>query len=217
MYEYVIARTKYFDNICLDAINNNIEQIVLLGAGYDSRPYRFCKSIINTKIYELDTKPTQVYKLSCLQKNNIEIHPNICYASVNFETDDPIAALCGCGYEREKQTLFMWEGVTFYLSKDTVTKMLHMINKNSPYGSRVCFDFQTVHNDRDLINTGLKDEVIKFGIESGKITNFMNEQNYRVIEHITAGLMEERFLALKNGGSIGKIAPIMNFILAEHD
>lgn len=216
MYEYVIARTKYFDKIYSDALNNNIEQIVLLGAGYDSRPYRFFNSIINTKIYELDAAPTQAYKLSCLKKNNIEIHQNICYTPVNFETDDPISALCSCGYEKEKQTLFLWEGVTFYLSNDTVTRMLSLLKDNSSCGSQICFDFQTVHNDSDLIKTGLKDEEIKFGIKSGEITKFINEHTYQVIEHLTADEMEKRFLTLQNGECIGRIAPIMNFILIEH-
>ena len=76
MYEYVIARTKYFDGVFVDAIKDCIEQIVFLGAGYDSRSYRFNPLITTTKIFELDTKPTQDYKLVCLRKNNIAIHHN---------------------------------------------------------------------------------------------------------------------------------------------
>ena len=41
MYAYVISRTKYFDSIFLDALKRGIDQIVFLGAGFDSRPYRF--------------------------------------------------------------------------------------------------------------------------------------------------------------------------------
>jgi methyltransferase (TIGR00027 family) len=41
LYEYVNARTAYFDSVYIDALNNNIPQIVLLGAGYDTRAYRF--------------------------------------------------------------------------------------------------------------------------------------------------------------------------------
>ena len=117
LYEYVIARTKYFDSVSSDAIINNIEQIVILGSGFDSRAYRFQKYITNTKIFELDSKPTQEHKLSCLRRNNIEIHHNISFIPVDFETDDIINALCSYGYEKEKQTLFLWEGVTFYLTK----------------------------------------------------------------------------------------------------
>src|SRR5512133_1649614 len=66
MYEYVIARTKYVDGVFLDALKQNIKQIVILGAGFDSRPYRFQELIDKTKIFEVDTEATQQYKLSLL-------------------------------------------------------------------------------------------------------------------------------------------------------
>jgi len=54
MYEYIIARTAYFDFIVEQALRENISQIVLLGAGYDTRAYRFNDLIDKTKIFELD-------------------------------------------------------------------------------------------------------------------------------------------------------------------
>ena len=57
-YEFMIARTAFFDRIVEQALKVNIGQLVLLGAGYDSRPYRFGKFIQDTKIFELDAKPT---------------------------------------------------------------------------------------------------------------------------------------------------------------
>ncbi len=217
MYEYVIARTKYFDGVFTDAIKYPIEQIVFLGAGFDSRSYRFHPLINTTKIFELDMKPTQDHKLVCLRRNNVAINHNVSFIPMNFETDDPIAMLCQYGYDNAKQTLFILEGVTFYLSHDTVTRILRRLKEHSGAGSRVCFDFQIIQHDRDLIQTGLQDEVVKFGIESAKIVNFVNAHQYRVVEHITAGDMEQRFLTLQNGKLFGRIMPIMNFLLIEHE
>jgi methyltransferase (TIGR00027 family) len=215
LYEYVIARTHYFDNIFASALKNNIDQIVFLGAGYDCRPYRFAGFIKNTKIFELDKKPTQNHKVSILRENNVEIPKNISFVPVDFENDDFLSLLLQYGYDKFKPTLFIWEGVTFYLFKDTVIQMLKTIKENSGSGSRVCFDFQTIQSEKDLINTGLKAETIKFGIESGKITNFVTDNQYTVIEHLTASDMEKQFLTLQNGDLFGKIAPIMNFLLIE--
>jgi methyltransferase (TIGR00027 family) len=217
MYEYVIARTKYFDGVFVDAIKNTIEQIVFLGAGYDSRPYRFHTLITDTKVFELDMKPTQDHKLACLRKNNIDIHHNISFIPIDFETDDPVDMLGRYGYDKSKQTLFLWEGVTFYLPHDTVTRMLRRLKENSGFGSRVCFDFQTTQHDSKLIHTGLKDEFIQFGIESGKIVSFVNDRQYRIVEHITADEMERRFLMLQNDALFGTIMPMMNFLLIEHE
>jgi methyltransferase (TIGR00027 family) len=217
MYEYVIARTKYLDGVFVDAINNSIEQIVFLGAGFDSRPYRFHALITNTMIFELDMKPTQDHKLGCLRNNNVDIHDNISFIPLNFETDDPIDMLGRHGYDRSKQTLFLWEGVTFYLSHAAVTRMLRNVKENSGFRSRVCFDFQTILKDSDLIQTGLEDEVIKFGIEAGKIVDFVDDHQYRILEHITAAEIERRFLMLHDGSLFGAIMPMMNFLHLKHE
>jgi methyltransferase (TIGR00027 family) len=217
MYEYVIARTKYFDDNYVQALQNEIEQIVFLGAGYDSRPYRFSNLIKNTKIFELDTKPTQLNKLSLLQKNGIAPHRNISFVSVDFERDDFLVVMSEKGFDKSKQTLFLWEGVTFYLSYHAVIRMLRILKENSIAGCQLCFDFQTTHDNKDLIKTELKDETIKFGIPFGEIDNFVKDNGYTLIEHINSNDMEKRFLTLENGDLFGPIMPIMNFILIEHN
>ena len=54
MYEFIIARTAFFDHVVLQALQKNVPQIVFLGAGYDTRPYRFKDFIHDTRIFELD-------------------------------------------------------------------------------------------------------------------------------------------------------------------
>ncbi len=58
-YEQIIARTAYFDNIVQQALRDNFPQIVFLGAGYDTRPYRFKDLIKDTRIFEcgIHTRP----------------------------------------------------------------------------------------------------------------------------------------------------------------
>lgn len=72
IYEYVLARTAFFDNVFLDALKENIPQIVVLGAGYDTRAYRFQKLNNTTKIIELDISTTQNRKKKCLKKAQID-------------------------------------------------------------------------------------------------------------------------------------------------
>jgi methyltransferase (TIGR00027 family) len=57
-YEFMIARTTFFDNVVKEALLHHLPQIVLLGAGYDSRPYRFRELAGGTHIFELDAAPT---------------------------------------------------------------------------------------------------------------------------------------------------------------
>lgn len=216
LYEYVIARTKYFDELFVDALNHNTDQIVFLGAGYDSRPYRFYERIGSTKIFELDTPSTQSQKISLLQQNQIPIHENLKYIPIDFEHDDLRQSLIRSGFDPTRVTLFLWEGVSFYLSYRTVTGMLGLLKEISGSGSLLAFDFQTIDNNKDLIDTGLSEERIQFGIETGKIDQFVRENGYSLIEHLTSNDMEERYLRLDNGELFGTIMPIMNFIQIEH-
>lgn len=215
LYEYVISRTKYIDRVLLDAVKNDTVQIVILGAGYDSRPYRLKNLLGNTKIFEVDAKPTQEQKISLLHKCGIEISKNITYVAVDFEKEELFKKIYESGYDAQEKTLFIWEGVTFYLPETTVIEMLKRIKENTIVGSKVCFDFQTIANKSDLIKTGIKEEEIKFGIQTGKIESFVSENGYTIVEHINSTDMEVEFLTMKNGNLFGKIMPIMNFLLIE--
>ena len=123
--------------------------------------------------------------------------------------------LCANGFDEGIRTLFLLEGLTFYLSRVSIKRVLNLLRVHSAQSSRVCFDFQTILKDADLINTGLEDEQIKFAIKTGGIDNFAESNRYRVIEHIDANAMERRFLSLPNGHLIGKIVPILNILLME--
>jgi methyltransferase (TIGR00027 family) len=212
MLEYVISRTKYFDGIFIEAVKQNIGQIVFLGAGFDSRPYRFNELLGNTQIFEVDTEATQKYKRALLTNS----FKNIEYVSHNFEDDNLFDKLRECGYKQLDKTLFIWEGVSFYLTKEAVLKMLKGIKENSAKGSMICFDFQTMKSIEELIKTGLNEESIKFGIEEGKIKEFVSFNDYKIIDHLDSKAIEQRFMRKENGDLFGEIAPIMNFILIEH-
>ncbi len=213
LYAYVIARTKYFDKIYSDSIRNGIKQIVFLGAGYDSRPYRFKEYSGKIKIFELDAKATQDYKRKILSESHIVIDDCISYISLDFESEDFIKHLIDNGYKKTDKTLFIWEGVTFYLSKEAVIQTLTSISNILTNGSRVVFDFQTINSQADLIDTGLKDETIKFGLKEIEIEQFVINFGFKIIEQLRAKEIESLFLKLKDGSIFDKISPIMNFIL----
>lgn len=212
MYEYVISRTKYFDSVFIEAVKQKTDQIVFLGAGFDSRPYRFNELLNNTKIFEVDTDATQKYKRSLLPDR----YKHIEYVSHNFEEGDLFDKLIKQGYSPSSRTLFLWEGVSFYLTKTAVLKMLNNIRENSAAGSAICFDFQTIKSLDELIDTGLKEESIKFGIEEGKVDEFVILNKFKTVEHLDSTAIEQRFMKKETGDLFGEISPLMNFILIRH-
>ena len=66
IYEYVLARTKLLDEIFMDGLARRVCQIVLLGAGMDTRALRFASNNQGTRIIELDIEKTQHPKIEIL-------------------------------------------------------------------------------------------------------------------------------------------------------
>ena len=112
-YGFIISRTAFFDMIFKKNLDENIPQIVFLGAGYDTRPYRFHDALGKTKVFEVDIQSTQKRKIDILQNNKIEIPEQLTFVSINFETDNLGKVLLKSGYDESAKTLFIREGVMF--------------------------------------------------------------------------------------------------------
>ncbi len=223
-YELILARTAFFDQIVAQALKDNLEQIVLLGAGYDSRPYRFKELIRDTRIFEVDAPPTQQRKQECLRQAGLSISPQISFAPIDFETGSLREVLQAAGYQPTSQTLFVWEGVSYYLSREAVDQTLAAVRAISPVGSRLSFDYAAlsakVLNDegvqefRQLMRSRYANEPTRFGVPVGQIELFLNERGFQTVEHLTAAEMDEKYLPRKSGLETGKVSPLFCLVLA---
>lgn len=215
LYEYVIARTKHFDDLFLRMLSQQIPQIVLLGAGYDSRAYRYASDIGSSKIFEVDRTGTQREKLKNLEDNKINIHPNVVHVEADFEQDGWFQSLYDAGYNNSSKTLYVWEGVTFYLSPESVELTLRMLHEHSLSGSIISFDYQHIDDHNKLIDTGLEEESIKFGLSSRECDDYLKALGYSVIEKIDASTLSKRYLSMSNGSRFGEVKSIMNIVVAQ--
>jgi len=194
LYSYFIARTSFIDSIFKSACEENIAQIVFLGAGYDTRAYRFRDQLKNAVVFEMDICPTQQRKTEILKANGIAIPDSLVFISINFKTDDIIESLIKVGYDSSKKTLFIWEGVTYYLTKEAVEKTITLIQKYSSNGSIVCFDYMS--EKLESVNPA---EPFKFWAAGQEIEELLYKNNIKINEHIDSSEMTRRYLTLKDG------------------
>lgn len=224
MYEFMLARTAFFDGMVEAALRANLPQIVILGAGYDSRAYRFKDLFRGTRLFELDAPPTQARKREVLRQAGIPLPDQMVFVPVNFGTANLENVLAQAGFNQDRRTLFIWEGVTYYLSAETVDGMLRTIHSISPASSTLCFDYaalspQTlgeagVKKLREIMKAKHSDEPTRFGIPVGLIEPYLSARGYQIQEHLTQVEMERRFLALSDGTSAGKPPALMCFVNA---
>ncbi len=137
MADLVIARTLYFDRI-LERVLPGVEQFVLLGAGYDTRAFG---PLVPDGVacFEVDHPRVQSLKRSKLDEAGIETR-GVTFVPVDFSRDDAFEELAASGYDPGRKTVFLWEGVTLYLSEDDVRRTLRGARERSAPGSRLVVD-----------------------------------------------------------------------------
>jgi methyltransferase (TIGR00027 family) len=163
----VTSRTVFFDNILKKSLENS-EQFVVMGAGLDTRCYgNLIKD--NFKLYELDKKQIQELKRTYLQKANIDTS-NVHFVDVDFSSEKWHKKLTAAGYDKNKVTTFLWEGVTLYLSEKDVRKTLSEIQQDAATGSTIVADFYSMDFVKGKLVPGKKaleitGEELQFGID----------------------------------------------------
>lgn len=150
MVRSVNLRTRYFDAALHEALGLNIRQIVILGAGLDSRGYRFADRHGNARFFEVDQPSTQEYKKMRVKEIFGALPPQVRYVPVDFTKDDLLTQLTKAGYAPQDPTLFIWEGVSYYLPEQAVRATLQFVRNHSAPRSRIAFDY--VGSGHDNIN-----------------------------------------------------------------
>ena len=144
-------RTKAFDAAILDALRNGARQVVVLGAGFDSRGYRFQSQLRGVRFMEVDSTPTQEYKKQRVREIFGGLPGNVTYVPMDFTKDDLLTQLVKAGYSEKEKTFFLWEGVTEYLPESAVKETLHFVRDHAAPGSRIAFDY-TLSSDPTVNN-----------------------------------------------------------------
>ena len=214
-YEYMTARTKHYDNLFRQALIENIPQIVLLGAGYDTRTIRFKDHIKDTKIFELDTPIIQQQKKNYLNKSKIEVPDQLTNVPINFNKESMADLLPKAGYNSALQTFFLWEGVTYYLTEATIKDTLSYIKVFSGPATNVAFDYflkGAISGDEGLYGAmEIHREVRKsgepfhFGLDEGEINSFLSENGFDIISHYSPEEFEKAYLYDAQGTSFGRM------------
>ena len=113
----VLSRVRYIDDYLQHCIEEGIQQLVILGAGFDSRAYRFKSLEKGITVFEVDLPELQEYKKNCLEKFLGSLPEYVKYVPVDFDKESLEDRLIDNGYDTTLKTLFIWEGVTEYISQ----------------------------------------------------------------------------------------------------
>lgn len=172
-------RSHFFDrsmNEAFSGTENSVEQLVILGAGWDTRCYDLPKEL-DLNCFEVDMAPTLNIKKKAIEKAGIS-HDHVTFVETDFNQETWMDALLTSGFDPNKTTYILWEGVTMYLTDEAVNSTLALFS-TLPQGSVIGIDFFT----EDMVkgnpphetwskraHAGIKyySEKIMFGIPTGE-------------------------------------------------
>jgi methyltransferase (TIGR00027 family) len=219
---WIVGRTQYIDDFVKTQIEQGMKQLVILGAGYDTRAYRL-QGLEGVRIFELDHLATLRFKVA---RARIALRPlpkNLVYVPIDFAADKLEAKLVEAIYDRNLRTLFIWEGVSMYLTANAVDQTLAFIAGNAAKGSCVVFDylFESVVDGSSHVmeaeilrrTTTRLDEPLLFGIKEDGIEGFLSSRGFDLVRNLTGPSLKDAYF--KGDGQKRKVFPLIAIVSAK--
>jgi methyltransferase (TIGR00027 family) len=178
----VVARTRLIDDV-VARLPADVGQVVLLGAGFDTRAYRVPVLLAGPAVFEVDHPATQRRKREVLGRAGVQ-SDGVRFVPTDFNLDHLGGALAAAGFDGGLATLFLWEGVTNYLDPGAVEAGLRWC-AGAAAGSTLVFtyvDRQVLdHPERyvgaDRLHSTLRraGEDLTFGIDPAETGSYLSE------------------------------------------
>ena len=200
LWANIACRKRYIDDMLAVTIGE-IDAVVVLGAGLDTRAYRLARRN-GIPVFEVDQQVNVARKRAVVARALGTPPSSVRLVPVDFERDDLIGALRANGYRPDFRTFFIWEGVTQYLTADAVTATLDQL-ASAATGSRLHFTYVR----RDFIDgdelygspalyrkfRGLE-PVWKFGLDPEHVAEFLAGYGWRLIEQAGPAEFTSRYM-----------------------
>jgi len=138
---FLVARSKYAEDVLGQAVDKGVRQYVILGAGLDTFSYRNPYPCAALRVFEVDYPATQKWKRERLDAASIAIPPSLTFAAIDFETQTLPDQLRKVGFQPDQPAFFSWLGVSMYLTEKDVLATLQSIAGFAAPGSGIVFDY----------------------------------------------------------------------------
>jgi methyltransferase (TIGR00027 family) len=190
-----VVRTRAIDDALRAALARGLDQLVLLGAGYDSRPYRI-EGARAVRVFEVDLPATQAAKRAALGPTPAHVR----FVPLDFDRDPLGAAMERGGLVAGARTFIVWEGVVAYLEPAAVDATLRWAGRIAGPRSELVFTY--VH--RGVLDGGeafpdagpwvesvrAAGEPFVFGLDPAELADYLAERGWRLVaDHSTTELL----------------------------
>lgn len=203
---YATARTAFIDEALATALGRGVSQVVILGAGYDTRALR-TPNIETAVVYEIDHPDTQAFKRARLGADIEPLEERVRFVGIDFDRQDLGERLRSAGFRFDVPSFVIWEGVTQYIHEQAVDETLRTLAMMSR-GSEVVFtyvDRALIEGTRSfpggkrlLLAVRLFGEPFRFGLAPTETADFLRERGFTLLEDMGGDDLSARYFAPLN-------------------
>lgn len=194
-------RTRYTDDHLRERLAAGVLQVVILGAGYDARALRMDELRQGVRVFEVDHPATSHQKRQRVKEILGELPGHVAYIEADFlreDLDETGEKLQANGYETDKPTAFIMEGLVGYLNAEAVDRLLRFIASFAGPGSSLIFDYTDVEKSterfvilrKELEQTG---ERRNFGFDPDRLPQYLMERGYGSVANVSTDGLVERY------------------------
>lgn len=119
LYAWHCLRTGYFDRQVRRALDAGVRQVVLLGAGLDTRATRLCGDVDGVTVFEVDRTTNAARKAASLADAGVATRATrrFVQATLGAAGSSLTEQLAAAGFDRSAPTFVLGEGLVMYLDE----------------------------------------------------------------------------------------------------
>jgi methyltransferase (TIGR00027 family) len=201
LWANLACRKRFIADKLAEALDD-IDAVVILGAGLDTRPYLLTRQV-RLPIFEVDLPINISRKAQTVRRALGEPPLSVRLVALDFERDDLLTSLAEHGYRTDYRAFFICEGVTQYLTEDGVRRTLEGLRAAAP-GSRLVFtyvrkdfiDGTNRYGTRTLYRSvRQRRQLWHFGLQPDEVAGFIAEYGWRLMEQAGPDELVRRYVA----------------------
>jgi methyltransferase (TIGR00027 family) len=201
LHVHVLLRARYADDALRAATAEGIDQVVLLGAGFDSTALRHGGRPLT--VYEVDSPHTQRAKREHIERHGLEPLHSVVYVPCDLERHSPRERLWEAGFHASRPAFVVWLGMSMYLTREAFDRALAEVGALSAPGSLLVFDYM----DRSVVDgttehvgarrlarsVARRGEPYTMGLDPARVEVVLREHGYVVRDHARTRALSERY------------------------
>lgn len=164
----VLLRARYAEQALEAAVDQGIDQYVIIGAGMDSFAFRRPDLMGRIDVFEIDHPITQTQKLARIQQAGWTIPPRLHFVPADLSRISAVDALEGSGFHRSRPTFLTLMGVAYYISAGDLGETVKSIARNLPEGTLLLLDYLLDETSSSTEHLVMKEKLKAFVAKRGE-------------------------------------------------